>query len=359
MAPSIIEYIKSKLKEAGFKDKHKTRETDFQRKREDAPLGFEVICKFVLGMAGRKLTEENIDFGIESAITVSDSAISQRRDAVQYTAFEELFTESAKMIPAEQNYRGYRLSAYDGIKGELPNFKDLKPKYLASETAQYPTFHAVAEYDVLNKVYTQAVFEPGVTDERAAALKLIEKNSYAGKEIMLLDRGFPSIKMIQTLNKKGKFFVMRVSSSFLAEVNAFRLGTGTDEIIQVDYTKRRASLSKVKDIELPYSFDLRCVRIVLPSGEHEILVTNLPAEEFSTKDIGELYNLRWQIEIGFLRLKHAVRIEDFVGKKENSVLQEYFATLIKANILMQLAALSDAGICGASKKNEICIQDKH
>ena len=269
MAQTIINYIISKLSDVKFKDKHKNKITDFQRKREDAPLGFAVICRFILGIAGRKLTDENISFGAKSKIKVSDSAICQRRDAIKYTAFEELFTETAKLIPAEKTYKGCRLTAYDGIKGELPNFKDLKPKYLASEEAQYPTFHAVCEYDVLNKVYTQATFEPGVTDERAAAIKLIEKDDYDGKDIKLLDRGFPSVKMIQVLNKKGKFFVMRVSSSFLTEVNMFRTGQGTDEIVHINYTKRRAALSKASGIELPYSFDLRCVRIVLPSRSKE------------------------------------------------------------------------------------------
>ena len=40
MAQTIINYIISKLSDVKFKDKHKNRKTDFQRKRKDAPLGF-------------------------------------------------------------------------------------------------------------------------------------------------------------------------------------------------------------------------------------------------------------------------------------------------------------------------------
>ena len=47
MAQTIINYIISKLSDVKFKDRHKNRKTDFQRKREDAPLGFAVICKFI------------------------------------------------------------------------------------------------------------------------------------------------------------------------------------------------------------------------------------------------------------------------------------------------------------------------
>ena len=56
MVQSIIEFITAKLEDIGFRDKHKTRKTDFQRKRDDAPLGFAVISKFILGIAGLNLT---------------------------------------------------------------------------------------------------------------------------------------------------------------------------------------------------------------------------------------------------------------------------------------------------------------
>ena len=52
-------------------------------------------------------------------------------------------------------------------------------------------------------------------------------------------------------------------------------------------------------MKLPYSFDLRCVRIFLKSKQQEILITNLPREEFKRKDAGHLYPLRWGIEVGF------------------------------------------------------------
>lgn len=43
------------------------------------------------------------------------------------------------------------------------------------------------------------------------------------------------------------------------------------------------------------SIHLRFVRILLQSSEYEYLATNLTPEEFSTKEIGELYSMRWGI----------------------------------------------------------------
>ena len=98
--------------------------------------------------------------------------------------------------------------------------------------------------------------------------------------------------------------------------------------------KKGQKKSKVKDVKLPYSFDLRCVRIFLKSKQQEILITNLPREEFKRKDAGHLYPLRWGIEAGFNHLKNALYLEAFVGIKENSIKQEFYSILIKYNIIM-------------------------
>jgi len=88
-------------------------------------------------------------------------------------------------------------------------------------------------------------------------------------------------------------------------------------------------------LELPYSFDLRCVKVILPNGNTEILITNLPKDVFKRKDIETLYLLRWGIETSFNHLKNAINIEEFVGIKENSIKQEFYSILIKYNLVMQ------------------------
>jgi hypothetical protein len=97
-----------------------------------------------------------------------------------------------------------------------------------------------------------------------------------------------------------------------------------------------------------YAFDLRLVKIDLPKGKTEILITNLPKTEFSRLDIGELYNYRWRIETAFLDLKYAVHVEEFMSKKENSIKQEFYASLIQANFAMLFMGVANQVI--ASKK---------
>jgi hypothetical protein len=342
----IIEKIESEALSKEFIRKHKSRREDFSRSGE---IKFGDVINFVIGKSGTSLDFEVINYFKGRETSVSSSAISQARDKVQYTAFAELLKASSDEIMSENTFKGYKLTAYDGMKGEMPNRAELREKYAITEKKLQ--FHAVAEYDVLNCSYTNAVFEGGTTDERASAIKMIEEHRYDGAEILTFDRGFPSLRLIQVLSESNKKYVMRVSKSFLKEVNEFGAGKDKDKTVTVKCDKRRCTLNGIKSVVVPYEVNIRCVKIELKTGEVELLITNLPKSEFSREDLKELYNLRWKIETGFLHLKYAVYVEDFISVKENGVKQEFFAALINANIFMQFTAVSDTIIY--NKKNKI------
>jgi len=333
----VLEAIAKAVKDDSFINKHKSREEDFTRNRH---LSFEDITNFVIGNLGTSMDFEVLNF-CKGRIDVSVAAVCKARDKIKYTAFEEIFKLSAGCIPVVQTNKGYRLTAFDGMKGELPRTKELVLACKTPIKQGYPEFHAIAEYDILNCCYTNAIFNLGTIDERKAAEKLLEKHEYSGAEIFLLDRGFPSIKLLSALEQSGKNYVMRVSKSFLTEVNGFYESNRTDELIEVKYNKWRGRNSRVKGIEYPCLLCFRCVKIELSSGETEILVTNLDKDKFPRKEIGELYGLRWKIETSFLNLKYAVCIEDFMGKKENGIKQEFFASLIKSNLYMQFVGAAN------------------
>lgn len=81
------------------------------------------------------------------------------------------------------------------------------------------------------------------------------------------------------------------------------------------------------------SVRLRFVRIKLPSGNEQVVVTNLTEEEFSTEEIAYLYNLRWGIETVYDDLKNKMEIENFTGTKANIILQDIYATVLLSNII--------------------------
>jgi hypothetical protein len=62
-----------------------------------------------------------------------------------------------------------------------------------------------------------------------------------------------------------------------------------------------------------------------------LLITNLNRKEFSSKDLKEIYHLRWGIETSFRELKYAIGLTNFHAKKVEYIKQEIFARLTLYN----------------------------
>ena len=78
--------------------------------------------------------------------------------------------------------------------------------------------------------------------------------------------------------------------------------------------------------------DLRIVTITTNNGEKYSFLTNIPQEELSTKEIGEIYKLRWRIETNYNTMKNRIYIENYSGKRRICIEQDIYSKFIKFNI---------------------------
>ena len=54
--------------------------------------------------------------------------------------------------------------------------------------------------------------------------------------------------------------------------------------------------------------------IVLPNGQKECLITNLPANKFPPETLKKLYCIRWKIETSFRLIKYSANLLNFIQK---------------------------------------------
>ena len=77
------------------------------------------------------------------------------------------------------------------------------------------------------------------------------------------------------------------------------------------------------------SLTLRFVRVTLKTGEYEVLVTSLLDEEmYPTAEFLTLYGKRWGIESFYGILKTRLDLENFTGKSVESILQDFYSTIL-------------------------------
>jgi hypothetical protein len=175
-------------------------------------------------------------------------------------------------------------------------------------------------YDVLNDLVMDAHLEPMKVGEQAQAWMhinhLCELGSFeAGRELVIFDRGYPSRDLIQGLIEREIHYLMRVRAKFSLEADALGLG---DHRIELEHGKRRISV--------------RVIKLLLPSGEIETLLTSLTEEKYGVADFKELYFKRWPIETKYDVLKKKLEIENFSGRLVDNIRQDFYAAMVLTNL---------------------------
>ncbi len=282
---------------------------------------------------------------INNLEVITKSGYSQNRYKVKADFFKDWntvllenvyasFAESDE-IEGLKKYKGYYLEAIDGTKITLPNTTVMQTEFGSQlggpKTAQTQTAQCMlmCSYDVLNHYYTKADVVPLNVGEITVAKGWA--SSLKSDTISVFDRGFGSLFLFSLLNKYKKPFLMRLKINFNRQVTAFVSSGKTDEVVSMTALQNEYFEDEI--LEKGQVVRLRLIRVLLSTGEVEILATNLMDKEiFTASDFYELYGMRWGIETSYDRLKNKFLIACFSGLKPESIYQDIYATIFIHNL---------------------------
>ena len=156
------------------------------------------------------------------------------------------------------------------------------------------------------------------SSERDAARDMIESfdTEKYGKPVFIMDRGYPSAELIDTIIRAGHKFVMRCPTEFLRSMKLPK----RDNIIEHKFARLKETVK------------IRVVKVALSTGETEYLVTNLFDTDLNETEFGNLYHTRWGIETKYNDIKNKLEIENFTGYTPDAILQDFYATMFLANL---------------------------
>lgn len=322
----IIKRVYDMINSREFLEKHRMSPADFTRLRK---LSFSMLIIFILSSTKRSL--QSALFAFTSAAkcnfgTYTKQAFSKARKKINPSALFAFFKESVRLFYKDghfKRYKGYRVTAIDGTKYNLPNSEEMKAGYgFQKSTNEQPQALGSCLYDVLNGIILDAVITPWNSNERKLAqLHFSELDKIrTAKELVLMDRGYPSAELISDIDSFGYKYVIRCSTEFIRGMKT----KGNDCVI----THKFANGISVR---------IRVVKLVLDNGDTEALITNLYGNRFSAEDFREIYHMRWGIEEKYNDLKNKLEIENFAGNSQTAVLQEFYATMFLSNIASIMA----------------------
>lgn len=281
--------------------------------------------------------------------TASASAYSQARYKLKHTAFVELNRRAVvETLYGDGEYRrfwGFRVLAVDGSKVALPDTPGVREAfgtiaYTGGKNGELrgerPWALASVLYDVLNRVAVDAVLARGDAYEVDLAVGHLAHTQEG--DLLLFDRNYPAYRMLGTCVRDGRHFVARCSAASFAPARRMLLGEGPDS--QVVVLKPCAGQKAgIRGLGLPMAIKVRFVRVRLPTGEFEVLVTSLlDAAKYPAAGFLELYGLRWGVETFYGVLKTRLGLENFSGTGPEAVRQDFHATVYLSGLESILTA---------------------
>jgi hypothetical protein len=311
--------------------------TDFTRHRS---LTLLCMVGLLANLLKRSLSVELREFFSEALARphgVSKSAFCQQRTKLKPALFADLnallgvaFCESYG--EHVRRWRGYRLCAVDGTRLYLPDTPAVRARYGTQDNQHggVPMAQVVTLRDVPNELTCWGDIRPVRTSELAIVADHVQDLPADG--ITLFDRGYASAAFCCQLRQANRPFVMRAKLTFNAQVRAFVASPKKDTIAY--FTVSPAAAAKHgHHVPAGAAVKVRMVKVWLPHGQLEVLLTNLyDRKRFTRADLKFLYGQRWGAETAYGRQKNELQLEQFSGLRPLCIEQDFFATLLVDNL---------------------------
>jgi hypothetical protein len=197
--------------------------------------------------------------------------------------------------------------------------------------------------DLLNKYLLQtevfATTKHEITILKESLWRLSTRN------ISLFDRGFANASIFAYLVQHQKPFVCRLKVGFNQVVKDFVASADTDRVVTFttgatetfvnEAVQEETAPKTIPDTEIKKGtkMSLRLAKILLPTGEIEVLATNLmDSQAITTIDLGDLYRQRWGVETCIDEIKNQFLCMMYSGLKPEAILQDSYATMFVYNL---------------------------
>jgi len=245
-----------------------------------------------------------------------------------------------------RTFKGYLVLAVDGSCINVPTNPETLREYGTSSSPkvkQQATIGLSCMYDVINKTILCCSINRRSFDEHSQAeahRKKVPEVIGDKKTILVLDRGYPSLRLFCSWLYEDQKFIVRLSGmNYKRERKTMK---SEDEWLAIEVNKSRLYHYQGTEtfalLQQAGSVRLRIVNIQLDGGTKVSLATNLEESIFSSADIARLYSLRWGVETSFDMLKNQLEVENFTGTRPILIEQDIFACVYLCNLVQDMIA---------------------
>ena len=312
---------------------------DFSRNRL---LNFQTIALLLINAIKRSLSIELMSFFeyFSGTAPCTKQAFSKQRrklKALFFHDWNQVLTTNFYRHYQYVRWKGFKLLAVDGSSVVLPNTEEVRSiyGYTVNQFNQgSPVARICVLYDVLNQLAIKGLLHPYTISEESVVLEVVRKE-HLSESLLLFDRGYLSYWLIHQLLERDTHFVIRAASKANNTIKAFLASKQTDMTVEI--YPPDTSVKKLRHMGVSISKEtpvkIRLVKVLLNTGETEVLVTNLYDMTYYTKeDLKQVYYLRWGVETYYGYMKDELQLGVFSGVNPLCIEQDFAANLFLFNL---------------------------
>jgi len=217
--------LASDLLETSWGEEFRSKSSDFTRGGSLTPEVLLTLMLFMAGDAGRRGYEHVLeDFWAEAQRSgialpcddpVTAAAFCKARKKLKPELFATLLSKVSALLADKDEdwlrWRGRRIYAVDGMCHNTQRSAALADAFGVPSGSHCPQILVSTLFDVVGKFPVAATIAPSASCERQELLKLLD-HLQAG-DVLVLDRGYSSHEVLQSLCARGIEFVIRVPKS--------------------------------------------------------------------------------------------------------------------------------------------------
>ena len=247
-------------------------------------------------------------------------------------------------VPEAWLFHGRRVKSVDGSTVSMPDTAANQKAYPQPKSQKAGVGFPLARLVVIFCVGSGAVLELAIgrykgkkTGENALFRTLWD--SLEADDILLADRYYCAFADIALLQQRGVDTVFRKHHRRHSDFRRGKRLGRYDHLITWEKPKQRPSWMNAKTYEaLPKELTLREIKFTITekgkrTKEIILITTLLDADVFTTRELAELYNIRWRAEIDLRSLKSVMEMDVLRCRTPKMVRKEIWTHLLAYNLI--------------------------
>jgi len=242
-------------------------------------------------------------------------------------------------------WHGQRVLGVEGSYLNLPDTAETR-----REVSVQTTHHVGGEqgqavgsvlYDLRNALGLRAALGPQQAEKKV----LFEPHLAATQagEVLGCDRAYADDRVLARIVARRCHCVMRCPRQSFTEVKACWPAPDPERVV----TRARTAKARayVAQQQLPTTLRVRLVKVLLASGDVEVLGTDLlDAQTYPAAEFKAVYGWRWQHETYHDRIKNIFEVERFRGTRGQAITQDFSGVIFLARLESILRKPAQAGL---------------